>query len=89
MRDQGGVTTGRARTRGVILGVSAGTGAAIARSVARDPGLDIHGVHRGKHPAGAAAIEADASNVRDNLYMCSATKLPCDAVSKSHLGSRY
>jgi len=43
----------------VILGVSSGTGAAIARAVARDPGLNIFGVHRGHHPDGAAALEQD------------------------------
>jgi 3-oxoacyl-[acyl-carrier protein] reductase len=43
----------------VIAGVSAGTGAAVARSVARDPGLDVFGVHRGYHPEGAAAVKAD------------------------------
>lgn len=43
----------------VILGVSAGTGAAIARAVARDPGLDVFGVHRGRHPELASRVEAD------------------------------
>jgi NAD(P)-dependent dehydrogenase (short-subunit alcohol dehydrogenase family) len=61
MRDHGVATKERRRSWGVILGVSAGTGAAIARAVARDPGLDIYGVHRGKHPAGAAAVEIDAA----------------------------
>jgi NAD(P)-dependent dehydrogenase (short-subunit alcohol dehydrogenase family) len=42
----------------VILGVSAGTGAAIARQVAHDPGLNVYGVHRGHQPASAAAVEA-------------------------------
>jgi 3-oxoacyl-[acyl-carrier protein] reductase len=40
----------------LILGASSGTGAAIAEAVARDPGLDIFGVHRGNHPDGAAAV---------------------------------
>jgi NAD(P)-dependent dehydrogenase (short-subunit alcohol dehydrogenase family) len=43
----------------VVLGVSAGTGAAIARAVALDPGLHVFGAHRGRHPEEAAAIEAD------------------------------
>jgi NAD(P)-dependent dehydrogenase (short-subunit alcohol dehydrogenase family) len=43
----------------VILGASAGTGAAIARVVARDPGLHVFGVHRGNHPAGAASVERE------------------------------
>lgn len=41
----------------VILGASTGTGAAIARSLARDPGLHICGFHRGNHPDDAAATE--------------------------------
>jgi NAD(P)-dependent dehydrogenase (short-subunit alcohol dehydrogenase family) len=40
----------------VVLGASAGTGQAIARSVAADPGLDVFGVHRGHHPEGAAEL---------------------------------
>jgi len=46
----------------VILGVSSGTGAAIARAVAEDPGLNVFGAHRGRYAEGArdvtAAIEA-------------------------------
>lgn len=41
----------------VILGVSSGTGAAIARAVARDPGLHVFGVHRGHFPDDAVAVE--------------------------------
>jgi hypothetical protein len=89
MRDQAGATGVPVRTRGVILGLSAGTGAAIACGVARDPGLAIHGVHRGKHPVGAAAVEADAWNAHDDRPMCSVTKLQRDAVSESNLGQRY
>lgn len=40
----------------VILGASSGTGAAIAAALARDPGLDIFGMHRGNHPDGALAV---------------------------------
>jgi NAD(P)-dependent dehydrogenase (short-subunit alcohol dehydrogenase family) len=43
----------------VILGASEGTGAAIARAVARDPGLEVLAVHRGRHPAAAAALEEE------------------------------
>ena len=43
----------------VILGASSGTGAAIARAVARDPGLHVFGVHRGNHPASALAVAED------------------------------
>jgi NAD(P)-dependent dehydrogenase (short-subunit alcohol dehydrogenase family) len=40
----------------VVLGVSSGTGAAAARALARDPGLDVLGVHRGHHPREADAL---------------------------------
>jgi NAD(P)-dependent dehydrogenase (short-subunit alcohol dehydrogenase family) len=43
----------------VVLGASAGTGAAVARAVSRDPGLDVFGVHRGRHPEEARALEAE------------------------------
>ena len=43
----------------VILGASAGTGAAVARAVARDPGLNVFGAHRGRHVEEAAAVERD------------------------------
>jgi NAD(P)-dependent dehydrogenase (short-subunit alcohol dehydrogenase family) len=43
----------------VVLGVSEGTGAAVARAVARDPGLDVFGVHRGRHPESADAVARD------------------------------
>jgi NAD(P)-dependent dehydrogenase (short-subunit alcohol dehydrogenase family) len=41
----------------VVLGASSGTGQAIARAVASDPGLDVFGVHRGHHSDGAAELE--------------------------------
>jgi NAD(P)-dependent dehydrogenase (short-subunit alcohol dehydrogenase family) len=43
----------------IVLGASAGTGAAIARAIARDPGWQVFGVHRGHHPEGAEAVAAD------------------------------
>jgi NAD(P)-dependent dehydrogenase (short-subunit alcohol dehydrogenase family) len=43
----------------VILGVSAGTGAAIARAVARDPGLSVFGAHRGHHQEAADEVVRD------------------------------
>jgi NAD(P)-dependent dehydrogenase (short-subunit alcohol dehydrogenase family) len=43
----------------VILGVSSGSGAAIAAAVARSAGLDVFGVHRGHYQEGADAV-ADA-----------------------------
>jgi NAD(P)-dependent dehydrogenase (short-subunit alcohol dehydrogenase family) len=46
----------------VILGVSAGTGAAVARAVARDPGLHVFGAHRGRHAEEAAAVARDVAD---------------------------
>jgi NAD(P)-dependent dehydrogenase (short-subunit alcohol dehydrogenase family) len=43
----------------IVLGASAGTGAEIARALARDPGLHVFGVHRGHYAAEAAAVAAD------------------------------
>ncbi len=48
-------------TWAVILGVSAGTGAAVARAVARDPGLHVFGAHRGHHPEEAALVAHDVT----------------------------
>jgi NAD(P)-dependent dehydrogenase (short-subunit alcohol dehydrogenase family) len=53
----------------VILGASAGTGAAIARAVAHDPGLDVFGVHRGRHPESAAAVARDVAAAGRRAYM--------------------
>ena len=41
----------------LVLGCSAGTGAAVARALARDPGLHVFGFHRGHFPAEARALE--------------------------------
>jgi NAD(P)-dependent dehydrogenase (short-subunit alcohol dehydrogenase family) len=43
----------------VVLGVSSGSGAAIARALAYDPGLNVFGVHRGNFADLAAALAAD------------------------------
>ena len=43
----------------VILGSSAGSGAAIARAVVRDPGLHVFGVHRGHYAEAATALEQE------------------------------
>jgi len=40
----------------VILGVTGGTGAAVARTLARDHALDIFGVHRGHYPEQAREV---------------------------------
>jgi len=40
----------------LVLGVSAGTGAAGAEALAADPGLNIFGVHRGRHDPTAGGV---------------------------------
>lgn len=60
----------------LVLGVSTGSGAAIARAVARQPGLDIVGFHRGHYPEDAAVLEADIRGLgrRVDLYAADAGK---------------
>jgi NAD(P)-dependent dehydrogenase (short-subunit alcohol dehydrogenase family) len=43
----------------LVLGASTGSGAAIARSLALDPGLNVFGIHRGHWQQDAAAVAAD------------------------------
>jgi NAD(P)-dependent dehydrogenase (short-subunit alcohol dehydrogenase family) len=43
----------------LILGGSTGTGAAVARAVARDPGLNVFAIHRGHYQADADALERE------------------------------
>lgn len=45
----------------MVLGVSSGAGAAIARALAAAPGLDVFGVHRGNHAESAAAVARDVA----------------------------
>ncbi|HEX8439406.1 SDR family oxidoreductase [Archangium sp.] len=45
------------RSWAVILGASSGSGAAIAEAVADRPGLNVFGMHRGRYPEQAAAVE--------------------------------
>lgn len=52
-------TTGAEGKWAVVLGASCGTGGAIARALAKDPGLNVFGIHRGNHPEDAAATEQD------------------------------
>jgi NAD(P)-dependent dehydrogenase (short-subunit alcohol dehydrogenase family) len=58
----------------VILGVSSGTGAAVARALAKDPGLHVFGVHRGHFAAEAAALreELAALDRRVELHVADA-----------------
>lgn len=53
----------------VILGASCGTGAAIARAVAADPGLHVFGVHRGNHPDRARAVEDDVRSQGRSVHL--------------------
>jgi 3-oxoacyl-[acyl-carrier protein] reductase len=46
------------RNWALILGVTGGSGSAIARAVAQDPGLHVMGVHRGRRPEAAQALAA-------------------------------
>lgn len=71
----------------VILGCSAGTGAAIARAVSRAPGLAVFGAHRGRHPEEAERVAADvaANGRRAVLWVADAgtaeaAKLGADAL---------
>jgi len=62
------------RSCALILGASTGTGAAIARAVARDPGLDVIGFHRGHYPDDAEALVADVGRLgrRAELFVADA-----------------
>jgi NAD(P)-dependent dehydrogenase (short-subunit alcohol dehydrogenase family) len=51
----------------LILGVSGGTGGAAAVALSRDPGLDVFGIHRGRHPEDAARV---AGEVQANCRRC-------------------
>ncbi|MCE9671811.1 SDR family oxidoreductase [Myxococcus stipitatus] len=59
-------TEGRDTTRrqwALILGASSGTGAGIAWEVARRPGLDVFGVHRGRYADAATRLEQQVREV--------------------------
>jgi len=45
----------------VVLGCTGGTGAAVSRQVARAPGLNVFGVHRGLREEEAAAVASDVA----------------------------
>lgn len=59
----------------LVLGASAGTGAAVARALAIDPGLDLFCVHRGRYPAFAAELERNvmAAGRRMTTYIADAS----------------
>jgi NAD(P)-dependent dehydrogenase (short-subunit alcohol dehydrogenase family) len=64
----------RAERWAVVLGASAGVGAAVARAVTHDPGLDVFGVHRGHFPdaADALALDIRAAGRRAVLHVADA-----------------
>ncbi len=47
----------------LVLGASSGSGAAIARALARDPGLNVFGIHRGHYVDDARALMDDVRAV--------------------------
>lgn len=47
----------------VVLGVSSGSGLAIARAVAADPGLHVFGAHRGNWPEQVATLERELAGL--------------------------
>lgn len=53
----------------LILGASCGTGAAIAREVAREPGLHVFGAHRGNHPDEAAGVARDVAAAGRRVHL--------------------
>jgi NAD(P)-dependent dehydrogenase (short-subunit alcohol dehydrogenase family) len=59
----------RAEPWALVLGASAGTGAAVARSLAQDPGWNIFGVHRGNYPESAAEVERDVRALGRRVHM--------------------
>jgi len=57
------------RAWAVILGVSSGTGAAVAPAVARAPGLNVFGVHRGRHLDMAAQVEREVRDAGRQIHL--------------------
>jgi NAD(P)-dependent dehydrogenase (short-subunit alcohol dehydrogenase family) len=56
----------------VILGASSGTGAAIAAEVAREPGLNVFGMHRGRYPEQATEVERQVRSTGQRMVMLQA-----------------
>lgn len=84
MREGGGVRTSAEQKDGdwaLILGASTGSGAAIARAVASEPGFDIFGFHRGHYPEDAAALERDIRDAGRQVELHVA-----DAGTPQHIG---
>jgi NAD(P)-dependent dehydrogenase (short-subunit alcohol dehydrogenase family) len=53
----------------LILGASSGTGAAIAEAVARRPGLNVFGVHRGRYADSARELESRVRDAGRNIHL--------------------
>lgn len=64
----------------VVLGVSVGTGAAVARALAGDPGLHVFGVHRGNHDAEAEAVREDVEAAGRRCHLHTGEAGTSDAV---------
>jgi NAD(P)-dependent dehydrogenase (short-subunit alcohol dehydrogenase family) len=52
----------------LILGATSGAGAAISKALARAPGLDVLGLHRGNHPDGVAEVTAAVEAVGRRIH---------------------
>jgi NAD(P)-dependent dehydrogenase (short-subunit alcohol dehydrogenase family) len=63
------MTTSNDQRWALILGASAGSGAAIARAVVRDPGLHVFGIHRGHHAELAQVLEQDLRGTGRRMVM--------------------
>jgi NAD(P)-dependent dehydrogenase (short-subunit alcohol dehydrogenase family) len=78
----------------LILGVSTGSGAAMARALAADPGLHVIGFHRGHYPDDAAALAGDVRGLgrRVELHLADAGKpeniADCAALVEGTIGRR-
>jgi NAD(P)-dependent dehydrogenase (short-subunit alcohol dehydrogenase family) len=78
----------------LILGASTGTGAAVARAVARDPGLNVFAIHRGHYQADADALERElrAGGRHVVMHVADAGEpegiRECVAAVREHVGAR-
>ena len=61
--------SGHADGWAVVLGASCGTGAAVARALAVDPGLHVFGAHRGNYPDEAASVVRDVSALGRRVHL--------------------
>lgn len=66
----------------VLLGASSGTGAAIAAGVAREPGLHVFGMHRGRYPEQAAEVERQVRATGRRMVMLQADAGTAEGAAK-------